>query len=91
MKFSGLDFFQEVLRCSLILHGLDVKFIRPIKRRLLGRSAKNGNHSLSPLHYNVHNKLADILHLMDTLLFNPILFVEQLLWNGLSAIVYQPV
>ena len=52
---------------------------------------KNGGRSLSPLHYNIHDKLADVIHVMDSLLFKPILFIKQFLWNRLSTVVYQSV
>lgn len=77
IKFSSLNFFQEVLRGILVFHGLDVEFVRPTERKITRKFVeKNEGRSLPPLHYNVHDKLADILHLMDALLFEPILLVK---------------
>jgi hypothetical protein len=50
---------------------------------------RRGTKLLSPLRDNIHDKLADVFHVIDTLLFESVLLVKQLFRDWLTTTVYK--
>ena len=47
--------------------------------------------ALSPLRDYAHNKLSYVFHLIDPLVFQLVLLVEQLVWDGFPTVVYESI